>query len=91
MAHNILSPSQADDAVYDVSRFNGFTVYEMTAPGAGTPKVQLSPDGSTWFDAASFTSGIAVVTAIGVKARVHGGSGTPGAYLIVGQYAHDGG
>jgi hypothetical protein len=92
MAHQIASPSFSDNAVEDVSRYSYFTVYQTTAPGTGTPNVQISEDGTTWHTVGPFGSGgFLHVTAVALKCRVNGGSGAAGAYVIRGIYADEGG
>jgi len=84
--------SATDDVPEDVRVFEHFTVYRVTAPGTGTPNVQISPDGTNWFTVGPFNAnGYLTVTDDCAYMRVHGGSGTAGAYQIVGIYSHDGG
>lgn len=92
MARQVSSASITDDAKYDVSSFESFTVFKTTAPGSGTPTIQISDDGTTWHDVAAFgAGGYLHVQACAAWVRVHGGSGSPGAYVVRGLYSHDGG
>lgn len=93
MAYAIPSGEFADDVPQGVSTFERFTVYQKTAPGAGTPKVQISGDGgTTWHDVAAFgAGGFLTVTDLATHARVHGGSGAAGVYSLRGLYSHESG
>lgn len=92
MALHTTSPTITDDAVYDTSSFISFTVYRVTAPGTGTPNVQVSFDGNQWYTVGPFNaSGYLTVGDIAARVRIHGGSGTPGAYIIRALRNQDGG
>lgn len=92
MAVEIQGPAFTDDVSQSVGSYNSFTVYVVTAPGAGTLEVDISPDGTHWFKVANVpASNYLTVTDAAAYARVHGGSGTAGSYVIRGIYSHEGG
>lgn len=92
MALHTTSGSLTDGSVYDVSSYISFTVYRVTAPGTGTPNIQISLDGTTWYTVGPFnTNGYLTVGDVAARVRVNGGSGTAGAYVIRGLRSQDGG
>lgn len=85
MAQHTTSAALTDGSVYDVSSFNAFTVYQTTASGTGTPTVQISDDKVNWHAVGTFpASGFLHVQAVAAWARVSGGTGSPGVYVVRG-------